>query len=318
MGSIDKNGIHKPQMPPNVLADAERALVAPLAAASARVVRAVAPMLASPPGACSTGDWRTLTGCRLTASSEFRGRLLLSGSPTNNDSANPFHTSACWRSRQLMWDVRSFLTSRSSGVDMWALDEGLGPRRVLSFGCSIGFEAVEAQAHFPHAEVHAYDLDADIVRLAQQQHGNHTNCAGAPIAFTSNRSWLLLGGYDLVLCNHVLYGHMEPPQFRALLSLLVSLLSPRGTLELMVYDEDAMQHCQAHPPPESWAARLPLLTRLAERRLASMCSDYNFTQQLAVQGLQEHFGDACTVYEAFPWVAKLHLCPAAQLRAQRM
>ena len=87
-------------------------------------------------------------------------------------------------------------------------------------------------------------------------------------------------------------------------------------MELMVYDEEAMVHCEPNPPPGSLAAVMakPLNRRLRRvESVASLCADYNFTQQLAHDGLRDYFGTACEAVAAFPWVAKLHLCPAARL-----
>jgi hypothetical protein len=116
------------------------------------------------------------------------------------------------------------------------------PSNIVSYGSSIGVEAVEAQASYPTSRVTAYDIDANAVSVGSKLFGDRPNCAGTPITFTTDekdlKSQAVLAdgrsGYDLVLANNVfdIAGTSPFSTWAPLLKQSWMLVKPGGLLML--------------------------------------------------------------------------------------
>ena len=82
-------------------------------------------------------------------------------------SSNPWHSSICSRSKRLLDDLAHAVQLQEEVCSGWAK----APRKLLSFGCSVGIELEEALARFPKALAVGYDLDPEVLALARSRLG---------------------------------------------------------------------------------------------------------------------------------------------------
>lgn len=171
--------------------------------------------------------------------------------------SNPWHSSTCQRTKTILDSVQQMVSTQSWSCPDWSEQ----PKKVLSFGCSVGIEAEEAKARFPMAEVLGYDIDASTIAKAKRR----TN-PGLNISFFSRLPELPEQGFDLILVNNVLYNKMSTTDFRKFFQQLLGLLNPKsGLLELQIYDNALQGPCST----ESW------------------CKGMQFDSSVAWQGIKE-------------------------------
>ncbi|HXP86561.1 MAG TPA: class I SAM-dependent methyltransferase [Bryobacteraceae bacterium] len=127
---------------------------------------------------------------------------------------------------------------RLSGEDMFFFLEGRlrllesrvrsrGPvRRILDFGCGLGYATRRLREVFPEAEVTGADTSESALRSARERNG-------APgVRFrTVGDLESEAGGYDLCYVNGVFH-HIAPEERPSALTLIHRLLRPGGTLAL--------------------------------------------------------------------------------------
>lgn len=137
-------------------------------------------------------------------------------------SANPWQFSTCNRSKLIWEDLQ-----RELAAQHWLTS----PRNVLSFGCSVGYEAREARGRYPGAEVWGYDIESSAIEAAKASFNMNS------LFFTSDSS-KLPQSFDLVMMNNVLYSHMTHAEVRSLLNKLVSFAAEDGLVEITIFDPD--------------------------------------------------------------------------------
>ncbi|CAE8612869.1 unnamed protein product [Polarella glacialis] len=172
-----------------------------------------------------------------------------------DESANRWHYSDCARSKSYVDTFTDMVKNQS-----WKLQ----PSRILSFGCSVGFEPKEVKARFPEAEVWGYDLDAETIETARRDVDPQYN-----ITFTSDRMELRPNSFEVVLINNVLYSYMSPGEFREFLRGALDLVHPGGVLELTIFDDT--RYC----------------TEPGARGAGGYCEDYAFQEHVAWDVLAE-------------------------------
>lgn len=170
------------------------------------------------------------------------------------DSANPWHTTICTRTKHVMDDLENAVNLQEEVCPGWADP----PEKLLSFGCSVGLEMEEALYRFPTAQVVGYDLDPFVVQRAQQRLRHRAQVF-------SEYGALPAEGFDLVLANNLLYKDMSSADFVKLLKQLLKLLRRGGILELMVYSQQVRPLC----PTGNW------------------CEGFQFNASIAWQGIRE-------------------------------
>ena len=173
---------------------------------------------------------------------------------TLSDSANPWHTTICSRTKRVLDDLENAVNLQEEVCPGWATM----PQKVLSFGCSVGLEIEEALFRFPNASVMGYDLDQSVVQRAQQRLKHRAQVQ-------SDYTALPAEGFDLILANNLLYKNMSSAEFMILMKQLVNLLRRGGILELMVYSQQVRPEC----PEGDW------------------CQGFQFNASIAWQGIRE-------------------------------
>lgn len=83
------------------------------------------------------------------------------------------------------------------------LELGLAPKKMLSFGCSRGFEPLDLHAVFPDAEIHGCEISQPMLEEAKERCKPH----GIPIFESTVRNLNAHGPYDLILAMSVLCRH---------------------------------------------------------------------------------------------------------------
>lgn len=137
-------------------------------------------------------------------------------------SANPWQFSSCNRSKLIFEDLQQVLAAQQ-----WLSS----PQNLLSFGCSVGYEAREARGRYPESDVWGYDIEDEAVESARAA------WSMSNLTFTSNSS-MLPGSFDLVMMNNVLYSSMSHTQVRSLFKELFSLAAEGGVVEITIFDPE--------------------------------------------------------------------------------
>eukprot|EP00931_Biecheleriopsis_adriatica_P041088 TRINITY_DN23523_c0_g1_i1.p1 TRINITY_DN23523_c0_g1~~TRINITY_DN23523_c0_g1_i1.p1 ORF type:complete len:291 (+),score=51.79 TRINITY_DN23523_c0_g1_i1:54-926(+) len=175
----------------------------------------------------------TRQGCSLT---DTYALSHTQGESSSEGGSNPWHTSFCSRTKRVMDDFEALVSIQRESC-FWDVK----PRKILSFGCSIGIECDEAKARYPDADIVGYDIDAQVIEKAKARTSGSSHAT-----FTSQAGDLANGTFDLVFVNNVLHDYMSPEDFEKLFTQLLALLNPdRGVLQLMVYDEHVIPPCEA-------------------------------------------------------------------------
>lgn len=201
------------------------------------------------------------------------------GNSSSPGIANTWQASWCNRTVRILDDFQQLMNKQRVSCG-WTL----APKTVLSFGCSIGIECLEASARFPEATVYGYDIDAKVIEMARKGNDGRS----PKIKFESKIADLPQYAFDLITVNNVLFQKMEPREFSVLLKQLNGLLNPlNGTLELMIYDKDMLERCPSDP------------TNPANNGLA-------FDPDVAWQGIADHVSaSACSQATTSSWYSKL-------------
>eukprot|EP00441_Pelagodinium_beii_P013732 CAMPEP_0197663336 /NCGR_PEP_ID=MMETSP1338-20131121/57027_1 /TAXON_ID=43686 ORGANISM="Pelagodinium beii, Strain RCC1491" /NCGR_SAMPLE_ID=MMETSP1338 /ASSEMBLY_ACC=CAM_ASM_000754 /LENGTH=245 /DNA_ID=CAMNT_0043241645 /DNA_START=56 /DNA_END=790 /DNA_ORIENTATION=+ len=176
----------------------------------------------------------TFSGCDPT---EGYGMTHLLDEAWGAHGANPWQTSWCNRTKRILNAYGGLMEvlAKDSCPTAW----NANPRKLLSFGCSIGIEAEEAKYRYPSADVFGIDIDEDVVEKAKHRTRSDLN-----ITFVSKVEDLEPKSFDLILVNNVLYKYMKPSEFRVFLRRVLDLLEPeKGVLELMIYDRRVQAPC---------------------------------------------------------------------------
>lgn len=199
------------------------------------------------------------TGCDPT---EVYGMSQFSREDKNSQGGgdNPWQTSWCNRTKRILDAYEGLMQVLAKDVcpTAWTVN----PKKLLSFGCSIGIEAEEARARYPAAQIFGFDVNADVVKKAQQRTKSELN-----ITFVSKVEDLEPKSFDLIMVNNVLYKFMSPSQFRVFMRQALSLLNPEtGVLELMIYDRRVQGPCLKGD---------------------GQCENFTFDSQVAWDGLRE-------------------------------
>jgi len=173
---------------------------------------------------------------------------------------NPWQTSWCNRTKRILDAYEGLMQVLAKDVCPTAWN--VNPKKLLSFGCSIGIEAEEARARYPAAQIFGFDVNADVIKKAQQRTKSELD-----ITFVSKVEDLEPKSFDLIMVNNVLYNAMSPSQFRAFMQQALSLLNPEtGVLELMIYDRRVQGPCFKGD---------------------GQCENFTFDSQVAWDGLRE-------------------------------
>jgi hypothetical protein len=143
----------------------------------------------------------------------------------------PVHFTFCTRSQSTVATFKRFLDFSSISFS---------PSTILSYASSAGVEAVELQAHYKFASVHGFDVDPEVIGVANQKYGSYCSCRGDPIKYTHDRSSLTDHSFELIFANHFLAEMRLLPGVRQrIVDDLASLLAPGGWIMVSVFD-DAM------------------------------------------------------------------------------
>jgi SAM-dependent methyltransferase len=101
----------------------------------------------------------------------------------------------------------------------------VAPRRILDFGCGIGYTTDLLAAAFPAAEVVGIDTSADALRRAEATHGSPR------VRFAPVEGFSEAGRFDLCYTNGVFH-HIEPGRRAGALALIRGALSDAGYFAL--------------------------------------------------------------------------------------
>jgi hypothetical protein len=139
---------------------------------------------------------------------------------------NARQTSYCSRSKKILDDLQQVLQVQFE-KSQWSVK----PKRILSVGCSIGYEARELRGRYPHAEIVGFDINAPVVEMANAKWD-----PALKMRFTSNKSDVPANYFDLITVNNVL---VEPTEKEDFLSFLAEwrswLQEDGGILEMEVF-----------------------------------------------------------------------------------
>jgi trans-aconitate methyltransferase len=101
----------------------------------------------------------------------------------------------------------------------------VAPRRILDFGCGIGYTTDLLGAAFPAAEVVGIDTSVDALRRAEEAHGS------ARVRFEPVEGFSGAGTFDLCYTNGVFH-HIEPAKRAEALALIRDALTETGYFAL--------------------------------------------------------------------------------------
>ncbi len=113
------------------------------------------------------------------------------------------------------------------------------PVHIVEVGCGTGYNLVKMAQRYPAAWFTAYDVSADMIRLAKKNTAGYSDRIRFIEAPFSEEEADICGSADIVLFSYSLT--MINPQWTELISLAVDLLKPGGHLAVVDF------HISAHP-----------------------------------------------------------------------
>ena len=132
----------------------------------------------------------------------------------------------------------SFLFGRKTVIRKLPVDT-LDPVHIVEIGCGTGYNLARMARRFPAAWFTAYDVSADMIRLARKNTAAYQDRIKLIEAPFSAEEAEFCAPADIVLFSYSLT--MINPQWSTLISLAVDLLKPGGHLAVVDF------HASAHP-----------------------------------------------------------------------